>query len=119
MADVLLVDDEDLVRKVVRVILEAEGHRVTEVADGPGALAAVAADHHDAIVLDLMIPGLDGYEVCRRVKAANAGTKILVLTAVPAEESQRRAEEAGADEVMMKPFSALKLLERLSALLGS
>lgn len=119
MADVLLVDDEDLVRKVVRVVLEAEGHQVTEAADGPQALAALEASPHDAIVLDLMIPGMDGYEVCRRVKRAGGSSKVLVLTAVPADESVRRAKEAGADDVMTKPFSALELLDRLSALLDA
>lgn len=118
MARVLVVDDEALVRKVVRVVLEAEGHEVVEAGDGEAALRVVDSDGPEAVVLDLMIPGMDGYEVCRRVKEAEGGQKVLVLTAMAADESVVRAREAGADDVMTKPFSALELLDRLQALLG-
>lgn len=114
-----MVDDEALVRRVVRAVLEAEGHVVTEAGDGEAGLSAASSEPPDAVVLDLMIPGIDGYEVCRRLKAGSAETKVLVLSAVPAGESEARARDAGADDVMEKPFSALDLLERLWALLGS
>lgn len=119
MARVLVVDDEALVRKVVRVVLEAEGHEVTEAGDGESALAAMEAHAPEAVVLDLMIPGVDGYEVCKRMKSSRAQQKVLVLTALAADESVVRAREAGADDVMTKPFSALELLDRLSALLAT
>jgi DNA-binding response OmpR family regulator len=119
MARVLVVDDEDLVRKVVRVVLEAEGHTVVEAGDGQSALDALSDAPAEAVVLDLMIPGMDGYEVCRRVKDADPHQKVLVLTAMSEDESVVRAREAGADDVMTKPFSALELLDRLQALLGS
>lgn len=118
MATVLLVDDEDLVRKVVRVVLEAEGHEVDEAADGPSALGVLDSGSPDAVVLDLLIPGADGYELCRKIKAASPATRVLVLTSVPAEESESKARSAGADDVMTKPFSALDLLGRLSAMLS-
>lgn len=119
MARVLLVDDEDLVRRVVRTVLEAEGHVVVEAPDGPDALARASEEAPDAVILDLMIPGMDGYEVCRKLKADHHEAKVLVLSAVPASESEARARGAGADEIMEKPFSALDLLGRLSALMGS
>ena len=117
MATVLLVDDEDLVRKVVKVVLEAEGHSVMEAGDGRDALAAVESQPPDAVVLDLLIPGTDGYEICRKIKAAHAASKVLVLTSVPPDEAEARARAAGADDVMAKPFSALELLDRLSRLI--
>lgn len=119
MAKVLLVDDEDLIRRVVRTVLEAEGHEVSEAPTGTDALSQSSSDPPDAIVLDLMIPGMDGYEVCRKLKADRLGTKVLVLSAVPLAESEQRARDAGADDVMEKPFSALDLLDRLSTLLGA
>lgn len=119
MAKVLLVDDEDLVRRVVRTVLEAEGHEVSEAPSGTDAVSRASSDPPDAIVLDLMIPGMDGYEVCRKLKADHVDAKVLVLSAVPIVESERRAREAGADDVMEKPFSALDLLGRLSSLMES
>lgn len=117
MAKVLLVDDEDLVRRVVRTVLEAEGHDVDEAPTGADALSRASSNPPDVVVLDLMIPGTDGYEVCRQLKGGRLGTKVLVLSAVPLVESEKRARDAGADDVMEKPFSALDLLDRLSALL--
>ena len=117
MPRILLVDDEELVRRVVRVVLEAEGHEVVEAADGEQALAAVAQMPPHAVVLDLLIPGMDGYQICRKLKGEHPGAKVLVLSSVPADEADVEAKAAGADEVMSKPFSALDLLHRLSALL--
>lgn len=116
MAKVLLVDDEDLVRKVVRVVLEAEGHDVLEAADGEAAVAAVSSDAPDVVVLDLMMPGEDGIETCRRIKAAGSASRVLVLTSVPAAEAHKEAEEAGADDFMVKPFSSLELIRRVASL---
>lgn len=117
MANVLLVDDEDLVRKVVKVVLEAEGHSVREAADGSSALHRAVEDPPDAIILDLVIPQLDGFEVCRRIKDGSPSAKVLVLSNLPLAESEGKARAAGADDVMAKPFSALELLDRLSTLL--
>jgi DNA-binding response OmpR family regulator len=119
VAQILLVDDEALVRKVVRVVLEAEGHVVTEAADGPAALGCVADSTPDVVVLDLMIPGMDGFEVCRQIKAGAKPPYVLVLTSVPQGEADDAAREAGADDVMTKPFSALELLDRISKLVGA
>lgn len=117
MAKVLLVDDEELVRRIVRTVLEAEGHEVQEASTGSDAVSKASTNPPDAVVLDLMIPGDDGFEVCRRLKAEHAEAKVLVLSAVPVADSEDRARGAGADDVMEKPFSALDLLGRLSALM--
>ncbi len=118
MAKVLLVDDDKLVRNVVRVVLEAEGHTVREAADGEGALEVADAFGPDVVVLDLVIPGTDAFGVCRRLKAAGSGAKVLVLTGLPEEEFVDNSLEAGADDLMTKPFSALDLLRRVSLLAG-
>lgn len=116
MASILIVDDEDLVRKVVRVVLEAEGHQVAEAATPDEALAEAERSSPELVILDLVIGDSDGYEVCRQLKSDHPEAKILVLSNVPTEESEPKAKDAGADDVMMKPFSALQLLERLSML---
>ncbi|HVL81738.1 MAG TPA: response regulator transcription factor [Actinomycetota bacterium] len=119
MARILLVDDEDLVRRVVRVVLEAEGHEVAEASSGEQALDEVERAVPDAVILDLIIPGMDGFEICKKLKAIRPGPKVLVLSGIPATDSGEEARAAGADDVMSKPFSALDLLSRLTALLES
>jgi DNA-binding response OmpR family regulator len=118
VAKVLLVDDEQLVRKVVKVVLEAEGHEVVEAGNGPEALASVRGGAPDVVVLDLMMPGEDGLATCRHIKAHDKAIRVLVLTSVPEAEAHTEADEAGADGFMVKPFSSLDLLDRVSALLG-
>jgi two-component system, OmpR family, response regulator len=119
LAKVLLVDDDELVRKVVKVVVEAEGHQVVEAPDGAEALEVMQRQPApDVVVLDLLIPGQDGFDICRRLKAVGRKPQVLVLTSVPIDESEEAAREAGADDVMGKPFSAMELLRRLSALLG-
>ena len=117
MASILLVDDEQLVRRVVRVVLEAEGHDVIEAGDGEQALKLAVEHTPDAVVLDLIIPGMDGYEICKRLKSSRPETKVLVLSGVPISDSTEQATASGADDVMSKPFSALDLLYKLSAML--
>lgn len=116
MTKVLLVDDEELVRKVVRVVLEAEGHDVAEAGDGASALAGVRSEKPDVVVLDLMMPGEDGVEVCRKIKAEMPDVRVLVLTSLPEPEAREEATEAGADDFMVKPFSSLELLDRIATL---
>jgi DNA-binding response OmpR family regulator len=118
VARILLVDDDALVRKVVRVVLEAEGHVVTDAPDGPTALAAADGDPPQAVVLDLVIPGMDGFDVCRKLKQSDHAPKVLVLTSVPQGQADEEARQAGADDVMSKPFSALELLDRVSKLVS-
>ena len=113
---ILLVEDaSDLARVVVRE-LEGAGYAVTHVADGRAALAAHAALRPDLVILDWMLPGLDGLEVLRRVRAS-APTPVLMLTARDEEADRVLGLELGADDYMVKPFSMRELLARVRALL--
>jgi DNA-binding response OmpR family regulator len=113
---VLVVDDEPTVREVVQQYLEREGYRVQVAADGPAALAALAADAPDLIVLDLMLPGTDGLDVCRQVRAKSA-TPIIMLTAKGHESDRIVGLELGADDYVVKPFSPRELVARVRSVL--
>ena len=113
---VLVVDDEPTVREVVQQYLEREGYRVQVAGDGRAALAAVAAGAPDLIVLDLMLPGVDGLDVCRQVRAAGA-TPIIMLTAKGHEADRVVGLELGADDYVVKPFSPRELVARVRSVL--
>jgi type II secretory ATPase GspE/PulE/Tfp pilus assembly ATPase PilB-like protein/CheY-like chemotaxis protein len=117
---VLLVDDEDQLRKVMRDLLERDGYQVTEAADGVEALDQVDRHAPDIIVLDLNIPGLDGYGVLTHLRSrpATQDVPVVVLTARGDEESEVRVFEMGADDFLSKPFRARALSARLQAVLG-
>jgi two-component system response regulator MprA len=114
---VLVVDDESDVREAVETALELEGHRVATAVDGLAALKMVARGEFDAIVLDVLMPNLDGFEVCRRLRAAGSRTPILILTARDSEEDTIRGLDLGADDYLVKPFVLGELLARVRALL--
>src|SRR5687767_4081071 len=106
-------------RHMVRDLLESSGHEIGLAADGPSALASVNAREPDLLILDLNMPGLSGYDVCRAVKR-NPGTArvpILMLTAQASVEHKLEGFEAGADDYLPKPFDARELRARVSALL--
>jgi two-component system, OmpR family, response regulator ResD len=113
---ILVVDDEPTVREVVQHYLEREGYRVQAAEDGPAALAAFGADAPDLIVLDLMLPGVDGIEVCRQVRA-KASTPIIMLTAKGHESDRIVGLELGADDYVVKPFSPRELVARVRSVL--
>jgi two-component system response regulator VicR len=113
---VLAVDDEPRYLEIIRFNLEAAGYEVATVASGEQALEAVAAQEPDLIVLDLMLPGIDGFEVCRRVRERST-CPIIMLTAKGAEEDKVRGLHLGADDYVTKPFSAQELLARVEAVL--
>ena len=115
-AHVLVVDDEPRYRDVIRFNLEAEGYRVTCAATGEEALGAFRKQDPDLVVLDLMLPGLDGFEVCRRIRELST-RPILILTARGADEDKVRGLRLGADDYVTKPFSADELLARVEAVL--
>jgi len=117
---VLLVDDEDQLRKVMKDLLEREGYEVTEAADGVQALDQVDRHAPDIIVLDLNLPGLDGYGVLNHLRSrpATRDIPVVVLTAHGDEESEVRVFELGADDFLSKPFRARALSARLQAVLG-
>jgi type II secretory ATPase GspE/PulE/Tfp pilus assembly ATPase PilB-like protein len=117
---VLLVDDEDSLRKVVKDLLERDGYDVTEARDGVQALDQVDRVGPDIIVLDLNMPGLDGYGVLSHLRSrpATADIPVIVLTAKGDEDNEVRVFELGADDFLTKPFRARALSARLEAVLG-
>ena len=116
VARVLVVDDDVTVREVVVSYLRAGGHTVVEAADGSEALRAMRSDPADLVVLDLMMPGIDGLEVCRLLRAAG-DVPIIMLTALGAEVDRVVGLESGADDYVTKPFSPRELVLRVDALL--
>jgi CheY-like chemotaxis protein len=117
---VLLVDDEDSLRKVMKDLLERDGYAVTEARDGVQALDQVDRIGPDIIVLDLNLPGLDGYGVLSHLRSrpATANIPVIVLTAKGDEDNEVRVFELGADDFLTKPFRARALSARLEAVLG-
>ena len=117
---VLLVDDEDSLRKVMRDLLERDGYDVAEARDGVQALDQIDRVGPDIIVLDLNLPGLDGYGVLSHLRSrpATAAIPVIVLTAKGDEDNEVRVFELGADDFLTKPFRARALSARLEAVLG-
>jgi two-component system, OmpR family, response regulator MprA len=114
---ILVVDDEPAVRDSLDRALRLEGYKVQLAADGAEALDALAEGDPDALVLDLMMPRVDGFEVCRRMRAAGDRTPVLVLTARDGVSDRVKGLDAGADDYLVKPFALDELLARLRALL--
>ena len=116
-ARVLVVDDDPTVRDVVARYLGDAGYRVDVAADGEAALAAAAADRPDAVVLDLMLPGLPGLDVCVALRAVRPPPAIVMLTALGEEDDRIRGLELGADDYVIKPFSPRELVLRVASVL--
>ena len=116
MNRVLVVDDEPAIRDAVAYALRNEGFDVDAVADGETALEAALTEEHDVMVLDLMLPGMSGSEVCRRIRAQSA-LPIVMLTARGAELDRVLGLEIGADDYVTKPFSMAELIGRIRAIL--
>jgi DNA-binding response OmpR family regulator len=113
---ILVVDDEPRYLEIIQFNLDSAGYRVTSAASGEEALEVLEADESDLIVLDVMLPGLDGFEVCKRVRDRSS-CPIIMLTAKGAEEDKVRGLRLGADDYVTKPFSAQELLARVEAVL--
>jgi two-component system, OmpR family, response regulator RegX3 len=113
---ILVVEDEASLRDGIVDLLTGDGHQVAAVGDGVAGLEAGLRELFDLVVLDLMLPRLDGMEVCRRLRAARPGTPILMLTARGSEDDKVRGLMEGADDYVTKPFSARELLARVRAL---
>ncbi|MCB9677435.1 MAG: response regulator transcription factor [Alphaproteobacteria bacterium] len=116
MADILLVDDDPHLREVVRYALAREGHTVREASDGLKALAAFEAAPPDMLVLDVLMPELDGLEVCRRIRKTSA-VPILFLSSRGEEVDRVMGLDLGGDDYLTKPFSTRELVSRVRAVL--
>jgi DNA-binding response OmpR family regulator len=114
---VLVVDDDPTVSDVVRRYLEQDGCAVRLAADGADGLAAVAAERPDLVVLDLMMPGIDGLEVCRRLRRQLPDLPVIMLTALGEEADRVLGLEVGADDYVTKPFSPRELVLRIRSVL--
>jgi two-component system, OmpR family, response regulator MprA len=115
-AKILVIDDEERIRQFLQRGLTFEGYRVETAADGQEALDKVRDNPPDLVLLDLMLPGMDGVEVCRRIRSAS-DVPILMLTAKEAIEDRVAGLDAGADDYLVKPFAFDELLARVRALL--
>ena len=113
----LLVDDEDNLRSMLEAALRHLGFEVHPVASGREALAAVPVARPDLIVLDVMLPDLDGFEVCRRLRTEGMKTPVLFLTARDGTEDKVRGLTLGGDDYLVKPFSLEELVARINAVL--
>jgi len=116
MATVLLVDDDPKIRELLRLYVQRDGHRTLEAADGEIAVATALRARPDLVVLDIMLPGLDGFEVAHRIRAGS-DVPILMLTARSGDSDKVVGLDVGADDYVVKPFSPRELMARIRALL--
>jgi DNA-binding response OmpR family regulator len=117
MASVMVVDDDDTIASVLVTYLERAGHSTRRLGDGPSALDALAEHQPDLMVLDLMLPGIDGIEVCRRVRNDFPGLPVVMLTALAEPDDRIAGLEVGADDYVTKPFSPRELVLRVDSVL--
>ena len=114
--NILLVEDESRVADFIRRGLSAEGWAVDHAADGEDALEHAASNSYDVILLDLMLPGIQGQDVCRKLRARKSKTPILMLTALDSPEEKVDGLKIGADDYLAKPFDFAELIARVEAL---
>jgi CheY-like chemotaxis protein len=114
---VLVVDDDDVIRRLVRTVLEADDFEVEEAPDGGAALQLTQSAHPAVIVLDIMMPGIDGVEVCRKLD--HDTVKVIILTARDDPTLEKECRAAGADAFLTKPFSSIELLDLVEELIGA
>ncbi len=115
-AHILIVEDEPAQRELLRYNLEAEGYRVREAADGDTALLLLAEEAPDLVLLDWMLPGVSGLEICRRIRAGSGRALPVIMLSARAEELDRvRGLDTGADDYLVKPFSLRELMARIRA----
>lgn len=116
-ATILLVEDDDTIAQLVQQQLQDSGFAVQREADGEAAMRAIAARRFDLVLLDLMLPGMDGWEVCRFLQDKHRHVPLIIVSARAAEAHRVLGLELGADDYLAKPFSMLELLARVRALL--
>jgi two-component system OmpR family response regulator len=119
MAHILVVEDEEHLARGIKFNLEAEGYQVSTAAEGNAALELIQAGQPqvDLVILDLMLPGMSGYTVCERLRAAGADISVLMLSARTLPEDRTRGFDVGTDQYLTKPFELDELLSRVKSLL--
>ncbi len=115
---ILVVEDQDSIRRMIEALVGARGYQVTAVSTGTKAIDVALTDPPDMVLLDLMIPGYDGFEVCRRLRGdpATQMVPVLIISALDDAESRAKAAEAGATAYYTKPFSPMALLKEIDRL---
>jgi DNA-binding response OmpR family regulator len=116
---ILVVEDEESLLKLESILLTSKGYEVRGVSNGQAALDAIAEESPDLVLLDIMLPEMDGFEVCRRIKS-DPGTKeipIIMLTAKKSREDMARGEKVGADWYITKPFKSAMVIETIQRFL--
>lgn len=116
---ILIVEDEESLLKLESILLTSRGYHVRGVTDGAAALKEIAVNRPDLVLLDIMMPGIDGFEVCRRIKEdplTNA-IPVVMLTAKKSSMDQARGMQVGADAYITKPFKSVKIIEVIEGLL--
>jgi two-component system response regulator ResD len=116
LVKVLVVDDEERIRRLLKMYLEKDGFAIDEAEDGETALQMALAYDYDVILLDLMLPGMDGMEVCAKLRL-NKMTPVIMLTAKGEESNRVQGFEVGADDYVVKPFSPREVIHRVKAIL--
>lgn len=116
MKHILVVEDEKEISELIKTFLEVSDYRVTVAEDGNRGLKLFKETHPDLVLLDIMLPGIDGYEVCKEIRK-EADTPVIMLTALADEEEQIRGYELGIDEYVTKPFSIHILLKKVEAVM--
>ncbi|WP_306153145.1 response regulator transcription factor [Roseovarius sp. MMSF_3281] len=116
---VLLVEDEDNIALALEHLIARQGYTLKRIADGTRAMEAIVKDHPDLVVLDVMLPGSSGYEICQSIRrdARLANIKVLMMTARGGEVERRKGMALGADDFMTKPFATSDLTNRIKTLL--
>ena len=117
MFHILVVDDDKNTRRLMRAVLEADGCTVTTAEDGIAALAAMDREHIDLVVLDVMMPNMDGYAFCSALRAAQSDLPVLMVSAKQLPEDRKKGFLAGTDDFMTKPVDTEEMLLRIRALL--
>lgn len=120
MKKILLADDDPAIRLLITATLRSDDYQIIEATDGQETLALARREVPDLILLDIGMPRIDGFEVCRRLKMdpVTSGIHVIVLTAWNQDTDRQKARDAGADEFFTKPFSPIALLEKVADALG-
>jgi two-component system, OmpR family, alkaline phosphatase synthesis response regulator PhoP len=114
---ILIVEDEEKIRKLIKINLTMEGYEVVEALDGPQAISLISSQHFDLLLLDIMLPDINGFEICEQVRLRNSQVGIIMVSAKDAVDDRILGLKLGADDYITKPFHLEELLLRIQNLL--